>query len=74
MGFNSGFKGLSDKEIVVYLPLSTRNFSLHKNLRTELAPKHPPTSRGNDVKYDYYRLVLMVKKRGYTECFRRNSK
>jgi hypothetical protein len=65
---------LSDKEIVVYLLLGTRNFSLHKNLQTELALKHTPTPRGSDVKYDYHRLVLRVKKRGYTGSLRRNSK
>jgi len=44
------FINLSDKEIVVYLPVGTRNFSLHKDLQTGTGTHTPsyPKRQGRE--------------------------
>jgi hypothetical protein len=69
--YNVDFKKLSDKEIVAYVPVRPRNFSLHKNLQMGTGARthahthtHTPTQRFWDVKNDYHRHALRLKKSG----------
>jgi hypothetical protein len=62
------FINLSNKEILVYIPVRTRHFYLHifiNTSRQELTPTQPPNPSGWDVENDYHRFVLRLKKSGY---------
>jgi hypothetical protein len=53
---------LSNKDIVVYIPLSTGNFFFINTSSQELAPTKPPTQSGWDVENDDHRFLLRLKK------------
>jgi len=63
------FINLSDKEIVLYIvlyiPVSTVIFLFINTSRQELAPTQPPTQGGWNVKNEYHRFVLRLKKSVY---------